>query len=329
MPRHILCVDIGGTQSRFAHMLLTKGEISLLTAGSCATRQIANTATAKKMAEKLTKLAPHKAHMQVWGIAGPVEEGGLHARLTNGSLALDFTDFKLAHSEQDFFLVNDFALQAFASLALQVPKQAVFDVDMPQVPAPRGILGAGTGLGAAALCPDLGQGWVLMPSEAGHVDMPLARQDEYDFAEVALKSLGQERLSAEDILCGRGLSLLHASLYGENLLPAKVAERMRDAYMQKKEYKVLSLYARFLGRFCCHWALNTLCEGGLYLSGGVLMKNPFLLQHPCFAEEFFMAPPHMLPILRRIPVGLMQHEYVGLWGAAYLAKNALTKTLRS
>jgi len=74
--------------------------------------------------------------------------------------------------------------------------------------------------------------------------------------------------------------------------------------------------ARFYGRVCRDFALNTLCFGGLYISGGLAARNPEIIYHPCFIEEFF-ACEKMSHILKQIPIYHIKNQDIGLWGAAF------------
>ncbi len=328
MQQDILCVDIGGTYSRFAHVVYeqepsakapTQGNVRLRSQGSCATASLQNTAHAVHMAEHITGLATSKAHKQVWALAGPIQGAALQGQLTNGNLQLDFSPYAWAQHKKDFFLVNDFALQAYATLAEPVLKQKVLRANtacLASCDKPRAIIGVGTGLGTAVLLPVDDHGWALMPTEAGHTLIPLYGQEERDFAHFALHALQQERLYAEDILSGRGLSLVHKYVYGEDISAAMAAQFMQQ---HGEASPVLALYARFLGRFCTQWAVNSLSTGGLFLSGGVLMKNPYIVHSAYFTKEFYTCPAAVQAIVQSTPVYLLEHEHVSLWGAAYLA----------
>ena len=54
----------------------------------------------------------------------------------------------------------------------------------------------------------------------------------------------------------------------------------------------------------------------LFLTGGMVLRNPAVTEHPAFAEGFFMAPE--LGVLERIPVRRYADAHSGLWGAAWL-----------
>ncbi len=323
----IFCADIGGTQSRFAHFTLQGQSLHLRGQHVCATASLQSAEQALLVAKAGTGLNPEHAVIHIWGMAGPIHANGYQATLTNTPLTLDFSPLTWLQPQKNFFLLNDFALQAWASLATEVPLLPVLNPHENSGQSPhhahnsqnaRGVLGAGTGLGAAALLPFGQNQWTLLQAEAGHTEMPFHGKEELDFAHFAKQKLQQKRLTAEHILGAQGLSLLHAYVHQEEVSPAQAAAFL---YEGQKESVQGQLYARFLGRFCRHWALTTLCTGGLYLGGGVLMKNPQITQSASFKEEFYTAPAAMQKILSQIPVWLMQHENPALWGAAYMAKS--------
>ncbi len=345
--QHILAVDMGGTHSRFAHFILENGVLYKQGQHICRTASISHTEQALHEASLCASVPLEEMAVQVWGVAGPVHASGLCAILTNAALHLDFSKYMPANRKKEYghiLLLNDFSLQAWATLAEQV--QCIHILPMSEnneysrnienknttheVALTRAVLGAGTGLGTAALVPCGRKGWTVLHAEAGHTGIPLYEQDEKDFALFAADFLQQKRLSAEDILSARGLSLLHAFVHGESVSPAQAAQLLchNDAQGTSQESAVLQLYARFLGRFCRQWLLSTMSVGGLYLGGGVLMKNPSLVRSASFRQEFYTLPrsmQHAKAMFEAVPIVLMQEEYAGLWGAAHMAKDYIQK----
>ncbi len=334
MLKNILCADIGGTNCRFAHFTLeTKSEknekINLISQHICNTSELKNTDDFLEVAA-CTNINFEQADFICLGLAGPIESDGLGVKLTNAPLHLDFRKYDFAKSMEKFKLVNDFVLQAHACLIEDLEVFYVLENDSriknsnqnkKQIPEKtKGILGAGTGLGTAALIPNLQNTWTILQAEGGHVDMSIQTEQERDFAEFATKFLNKKKLSAEDILSGQGLTLLHAYVHGQNLPPHEVASII---FKSEKNSLQLSLYTRFLGRFCRHWALNTLCLGGLYLGGGVFRKNPSIFQHQNFIQEFYDISKPMQDIIKQIDLILIKQENAALWGGANLAKQYL------
>ncbi len=328
--QHILCVDMGGTNCRFAYFLLENQDLTLAKlniVSTLALRTHTDAASLLHMGAHSLGLSLAKVDFCLVGMAGPIESNGLCGQLTNVSLSLDFSSLPNIKLGENFLLVNDFALQAWASLSPEVDLETILPTpkeNSPQsTPAIRAIVGAGTGLGTALLVPTHKGQWKTLSAEGGHVDMPFWGSEEVDFMRFALEHLQQERLSAEDILAARGLSLLHAYVHGNFVSAQEAAEKMLTKDAHGKESVPLQLYARFLGRFCRHFALQTLCKGGLYIGGGVLTKNSAILQSPSFTKEFYNVSPKMQNSLLRLPIFLMKHAHASLWGAAQLAKHCL------
>lgn len=318
--RRILAADIGGTNCRFGHFTLKDGGLALARAEHCPTALLRRTEDALRAAAQ-TGLAPEEADVTVWAVAGPVEDD-LRVAVTNAALRLDLRP--LAASGAHVRLINDFAALAWAGLA--PPGEDA----LPVLPGKilrgvRGVLGAGTGLGAAVLLPEPHGGWRVLCAEAGHVAFAFQSRQEMEYGEFLRTRHGAPYATAEHVLSGRGIELLHSFLTGEE----DGVERIAAARLQNSGtpecpgHPTLRWFARFYGRMCRHWALSTLSTGGFYVGGGVARKNPALVLAPEFAEEFYDVPSHLRPVMRRMAVRLIRHDFAGLWGAARVGQAML------
>jgi glucokinase len=178
-------------------------------------------------------------------------------------------------------------------------------------------IGAGTGLGCCAMVRGWDGRYALMPSEGGHQDFPFVGPDERCYEKFVREKTGDVSPSYDLILCGRGLSMLHLFLHGEEISPIDVARKLTA------QSEVTQWYGRFYGRACRNYSLAVLPFGGLYVCGGIGAKNPFLVDQVAFREEFVASPIHS-ELLRRIPIYLNCNELSGLWGAAKYAVQALS-----
>jgi glucokinase len=306
----ILAADIGGTHSRFAHFTADeKGALSLAemkwlrTAEAASFRQLIDDLRAEKMS-----LRPEDADIVAIAIAGPVEHG------MKSSPPLISWDIDLSSAETDFgfrnwALINDFVAQAFACIS-EAGRSA--DRVLPGEPVPGAalaVIGAGTGLGHAALMPDGRGGFSALPSEAGHSNFAFVSKRECEYQEFLLKERGERYITGNTVVSGRGLSYIHQFLTGEKLSPPGVAEKFQ------KYPETLEWAARFYGRACRNYALQVLALGGLYIAGGVAAKSPELVYHRAFATEFRVSDT-LAALLEKMPVYLIKDENSGLWGAA-------------
>ena len=269
------------------------------------------------MAALAGKLAvpPGQAAQAVLAVAGPVQ-GGRVCQPPNIAYPINVDDLPAGLIPGDALLINDFEAQArgcrqFGQAGSQRMVAGTMDQGLIQA-----VVGAGTGLGKAALLPDGRGGYSVLSSEGGHAAFPFAGPEEFAFQEFVLKTTGEPYARWETVVSGAGLALVYAFCTGERLSPPQVAARL-DA-----DSPATALFARFFGRACRDWTLEVVAQGGLYVSGGVAAKNRFLVSHPAFAQEFRRSVSHA-GLLAGVGVALVPDESVGLWGAAALAASRL------
>ncbi|MDR2744862.1 MAG: glucokinase [Desulfovibrio sp.] len=323
--RRVFAADIGGTSARFASFVLDDGkqragrgfgadsvpDLELERAAWLPTSELTDTASVLAAFGRALDMSPDAlgtAEALVFALAGPVAGG--RGSLTNGALRLDLAD---ARQLPPAFLINDFQAQAYACAGRpgKTARPVVTPAEETRGPGgPRAVVGAGTGLGMAVLC-GCGDRLLALPSEAGHADFPFAGGEESRFQEFVREHTGLPRVVGDVVLTGRGLALLHRYLTGEILNPREVSRRAL-----RGDTPTLRWYARLYGRFCRNAVLTTLCTGGLWIAGGIAADNPLAVTGESFAEEFF-ASAGVEPLLRRVPVFLMDDKNSGLWGAAY------------
>jgi glucokinase len=174
----------------------------------------------------------------------------------------------------------------------------------------------GTGLGKAALVSDGRGGHIALPSEGGHTLFPFVTDREWEYFRFLQARTGRTQIIGDLVVTGGGLSALHSFLAGRELDPPEVAAGFAT------HPETLAWFARFYGRACRDLALQVLALGGLFVSGGIAAKNPEVVEHPVFAEEFRASETHP-HLLAQIPVRLNANEDSGLWGAAMLGRQKL------
>ncbi|RRD72102.1 MULTISPECIES: glucokinase [unclassified Desulfovibrio] len=312
--QRIFAADIGGTHARFGSFF--RDAAGVLACEAIAWKNSAELRTEHDVLHAMRSALnrePKQGDTLAIALAGPVS--GLRGRLTNGRLRLDLAEIRKKSGLRHCVLLNDFQAEAHAVLteAGEKARCITAGAHAPKTAA-RAVLGAGTGLGAAMLaphhCPDCGMRWLTIPSEAGHTPFAFVGQEENAFHDFLRRALHVPWASAEHVLCGRGLALLHSHLSGHTLTPAEVG-----ATALSDDTPTLRWYARFLARFCRQWICSTLCLGGLWITGGIAARNPLCVESPYFREELVLSPP-LGALLRAVPVRLVVDRNSGLWGAA-------------
>ncbi|GAB1392477.1 glucokinase [Rhodocyclaceae bacterium] len=245
-------------------------------------------------------------------VAGPISADGRAVRFTNLPWQTDVAALAAA-TGRPVKLVNDFAAVA-AGVTVCAPDQLVtLQAGAPLVGGSRLVIGAGTGLGVAAM---LGDGMTLriLPSEGGHVGFsPLDATQSRIHAEL-LAIHG--RVTAERVISGPGLRAIHQILAGQDLGPAEIAQRAlaNDREAQVTTDAFFSAYGAFAGDM----AMTFLPRGGLYLAGGVTQRLLPLLERSPFLRMFNAKDEHTALVVQ-IPVHILTDEAIGLSGAAILA----------
>ena len=314
---NILAADIGGTNSRFAYFKIEeKGTLSLVesrwieTGGSTSFSHLLEMLNNSEFSLPISQ-----SDMAVLAVAGPIING-IYSNPPNIPWDID-----LSSSIKDFnlkrcVLINDFAAQAYACRSPAIRSAQQIIAGQIDSSASLAVIGAGTGLGMAALTPDGAGGYVAVPSEGGHSAFPFETQAEFEFMNFVMDELDAPYVETEFIVSGRGLSLVHQFFSGEKLTPAEVSAGLSH------DSETLAWLARFYGRACRNYALQVLARGGVYIAGGVAAKMPELVTHPEF-ERQFRTSKTMQAMLKSIPVFLNTNEESGLWGAALLAAQNL------
>lgn len=316
-PHHILAADIGGTNSRFAHFTLScEGRLELADSLWLPTP---GAASFVDLLEGLPAagfdLAVADADAAVFAVPGAVV--GRRVRFANIDWELDLDRIGGAFGLSRMACVNDFLAQAYGCRLIGQAAEPVLpgDMDPSRVQA---VIGAGTGLGHAALVPLDGGGFLALASEAGQAAFCFNDPEETAFGEYLCRHTGENYARGDSVVTGSGLAHLHRFLTGEERDAASVGAGLTP------ESPTTALFARFLGRAARQYVLTLVAAGGVYVSGGVAAKNPLVLAHPEFAREFHDSPTYG-HLLRATPVRLVRDERVGLFGAAWVGKNLLSQ----
>jgi len=252
-----------------------------------------------------------------FAVAGPVI--GDEARVTNlkwtmiaPDLARDFAIGRVA-------LIND-----FYAVALGVPLLAPDDLlslnaGQRVAHAPIAILGAGTGLGEAALIHD-GSKWNVVPSEGGHADFAPQDDEQASLFSQLHSKLGH--VSWERVLSGMGLVNIHNFLAGvdreyDEKIPMEIAA-LADAGDATANH-TFEIFVDAYGAEAGNMALRLLARGGVFLAGGVAAKNTRHFTKGRF-KAAFARKGRFVALLESIPVDVIVNSSVGLMGAGEMAR---------
>ncbi|HKU78425.1 MAG TPA: glucokinase [Rhodanobacteraceae bacterium] len=213
-------------------------------------------------------------------------------------------------------IVNDFEALACGTRFLS-RSESIAVINANGTTGPTVVVGPGTGLGCAVLLPN-GDAPIVMPSEAGHVALAPGNEREME----VLRRLGRDRayVHTGHALSGPGLANLYralADIEGVAAIHAEPAAISAAAIAGDDPIacEALSMFCAMLGSFAGDLAIMFKAGGGVYLAGGILpFVRDFLLASDFRAR--FLNKGVMRPFLANVPVRLIEHGQLGVFGAA-------------
>jgi glucokinase len=263
-----LLADIGGTNARFA-IERAPGRIDAIATLACASHAgFVDAARAY-----LAGLPGDEVRHAAIAIANPVE--GDWVRMTNHHWQFSIREARDALGLDTLLVVND-----FAALAAAVPGLGAFDVmavgaGQARPKAVIGLVGAGTGLGVAGLIP-AGDRWTVLESEGGHASFSPCDEREEEILRFCRSR--HDHVSAERLVSGPGLSLIHEALAARRNLP--VAAPLSAAVIVERGLsgldplclETLECFCAMLGTVASNLAVTLCARGGIYIGGGVVPR---------------------------------------------------------
>ncbi|MBB5391436.1 MULTISPECIES: glucokinase [unclassified Herbaspirillum] len=312
-----LLADIGGTNARFA-LEPGRGRIEAIKTLSAADYQEFTDAVQAYLQQAGQPPVRHA----VVAIANPVQ--GDQIKMTNHDWAFSIEAARQLLRLDTLLLVND-----FTALSMAVPRLAASELQ--QVGAgqavagsPIGLVGAGTGLGVGGLVYG-GERWLPLASEGGHVSFSPANP-----REAAILAYGwrtYEHLSAERLVSGPGLELIHQALRDIEGLPSEAlkAEQIVERGLRQGDphcKETVDIFCSMLGTVAANLALTLGALGGIYIGGGVVphlgdyfARSPF---RPRFENKGRMSA-----LTRKIPTFVITADYPAFIGVSAILGDKL------
>ncbi|KFB75667.1 glucokinase [Candidatus Accumulibacter cognatus] len=310
-PYTMLVADIGGTRARFA-LLDESGKpdrVRILAVADF-------TGPAAAIRAYLTDVGGPNLQAAAIALAGPVQDEVV--RLTNGTWTFVRADLMSELGLSRLLLLND-----FTALALSLPQLTAADLrqvggGVPIERSPKAVLGPGTGLGVSGVLFARGH-WLALTGEGGHCS--LAAADARESTILALARREFEHVSAERLLSGGGLPLLHrlvAEVDGRRGDPLSTAEIVTRA-ITGDDFQcraVIDTFCAMLGSVAGNLALTLGAQGGVYIGGGIIPRLGDIFDRSPFRARF-EAKGRFAAYLAEIPTYLMLSPTPALLGAAH------------
>jgi len=321
----ILAGDIGGTNARLAIVEERDGRLRVLD------RRRYDSAAFEGLASVVGRFldeTPHRPRRGCLALAAPLRGG--RWRFPNLDWLIEPDALRREVGLPSLELVNDFDAVAHAIDWLE-EDDVVALTDAPPVPrAPRAVLGAGTGLGAAfaVWC---GDGYRVVSSEGGHVDF--APVTEHGAGLLAFLRARHGRVSCERVLSGAGLAAIYRYLAEAGVAPE--SERVRRRLEREDPAAVvaglgmegedrlcteaLELFVTVYGAQAGNLALLVQAHGGVFVAGGIAPRILPKLRDGTFTRAFHDKG-RLADMMAEFPLLVITRGEVGLLGAAAVAR---------
>ena len=313
--------DIGATHARFA-LLQSDGQ-TLSHALTLSTQSFADLAQALRayLDETGTDLPAHACI----AIANPVDGDCL--RMTNTQWSFSIEQTRQCMGLNSLRMLNDWEAMALVVPSLLPNELTHLGGGLAVQDAPRGLIGAGTGLGVSSLVRSPCGQWLPIAGEGGHVTLSPGNADEADLLSVLWRRW--PHISAERVISGMGLENLHTALAEMSGLkvPARQAAEISRLALDRQDAlceKAVETLCTLLGRVAGNLALTLGARGGIYIGGGVMQHLRAYLPYSGFRQAF-EDKGRFSEYLQRIPTWLIEAEDPGLRGAALGLKLARAK----
>ena len=315
LPFPILIGDIGGTNARFSILVDAYAEPKHFPNVRTADFATIDEAIQQGVLDK-TSVQPRSA---ILAIAGPIR--GDEIPLTNSDWVVRPKAMISGLGLEEVLIINDFEAQALAIAGLSDEYREQIGPARHAITASRAVLGPGTGLGVAGLV-HAQHAWIPVPGEGGHIDLgPRTARDLQIWPH--LEPI-EGRISAEQILCGRGIHYLYNAICIADGVeptltdPADITTQAL-AGADKIAEETVSLFVTYLGRVAGDIALIFMARGGVYLSGGIPEKILPALKKPEFRAAFEDKAPHSA-MLQTVPTYVVTHPLAALAGLSAYAR---------
>lgn len=311
----LLIGDIGGTNARFALANARTPAFSDVVTLKCADYESADIA----IRQYLDTIDLSTPDVVCLAAAGPIVEG--RVQFTNNHWVISTADFRDEFDIDRVQLLNDFEAVAYSVPFLTIDERMPIGlpdpIDLDTGDFTVGVLGPGTGLGAAGLLRRASQ-LVPIVGEASHGGFAPETRSQLEI----LTTLRQryDRVSSERLVSGQGIENIYwalSQIHGEKrgqLDAAGIFARSQDR-SDPRAVEAVQTFFDILGQVAGDLALTLGAEEGVFVAGGIAQRYPDLLAASGFRSAFEAKGRHRA-LMERIPTQLITHEQPGLLGAA-------------
>jgi glucokinase len=333
---YVLGIDVGGTNTNLAVAGIKNSKPILLFSINFKTNELDSLVPAINKTLTYAKTNYDiETDFACIGVAGVVSNNNDYCKLTNANWDVSSEDLISKTALNSVYIINDFQTVGFGlNLLNHNNENDIFTIKTgktnPQ--STKIIIGAGTGLGKSILIYNKNfDAYIPIPCEGGHVDFPIYNDFEFELSNFVKKLRNiSYPLTYEELISGRGIEAIYLFLrdkqkYSSTEFTKEIDEASDKTPLISKYRKIdeicketFRLFTRFYGRCAKNFTLDTLAGGGLYIAGGIAVKNKDIFTTDDFKSEFINAY-RRNDFLEKVPINVILNYDVSLYGACYAA----------
>lgn len=331
--RYTLAADVGGTKTLLELGLSGGGRYRRLHAGNFVNTEFSGLDDVIESFLGACPERPQALHSACFALAGPVT--GRRVRLTNYPWEVDADQLGRRFGIEHVRLVNDFAAVGHGIPGLRSDELRTLQKGREAGHGVRAVLGAGTGLGSAALI-WRESSYRVLSSEAGHTDFAPVNEVQSRLWSYLSHRLGRVWCGA--VLSGRGLERIYEFLSEADTLrlrtsggraqnaplgAAQITARAVEA-SDPRAVSAVNLFLEIYGAVAGNLALTWMAHGGVYVAGGIAPRIAAMFSEGGFMRAF-LAKGKFTELMQTFPVHVVLAADVGLRGAVSVASRSAAR----
>ena len=298
--KHLLVIDLGGTNIRAAYAALDEDEIF-----NIKKIKISHIDEFYQILGQLISGANGELESIVISVAGP--KNGETITMSNRDWKICVEEIKEKFEIKNCYLLNDWEAIAYSLSSLKEKDLRVLKKGSGLYEAPKFVIGPGTGLGAA-LYSKINDIEYVNPTELGNTQTSVKHY--LDIFEIGFS---EKFTILEDVFSGPGISRVAHELIGENLSGEEILQRA-----QADDIQCISLIEKYIKCFAVlssEVALSYNCHGGIFIAGSFMRGLEKYFDLDSFTNDFIGTRKQIhQDFLGNIPVFLVKREFTPLYG---------------
>lgn len=298
--KHLLVIDLGGTNIRAAYAALDEDEIF-----NIKKIKISHIDEFYQILGQLISGANGELESIVISVAGP--KNGETITMSNRDWKICVKEIKEKFEIKNCYLLNDWEAIAYSLSSLKEKDLRVLKKGSGLYEVPKFVIGPGTGLGAA-LYSKINDIEYVNPTELGNTQTSVKHY--LDIFEIGFS---EKFTILEDVFSGPGISRVAHELIGENLSGEEILQRA-----QADDIQCISLIEKYIKCFAVlssEVALSYNCHGGIFIAGSFMRGLEKYFDLDSFTNDFIGTRKQIhQDFLGNIPVFLVKREFTPLYG---------------